>query len=563
MSLFGGKEWGDFSFEERLAVKVKAESSFLNFTRIFFELIQGEEFKVNWHHRWMANEIDRRVKGETNQSLALALPPGSTKSEFLSIHIHAYTLALIGAGKLKRFRNLSLSSGDSLVQRNSKRIKDIINSREFSELWPSAFATNQAEEWIVKNDKDQAIATMVSKSMGGQIIGSRGGYMGAQYSGGIFIDDPQKAENVFSAVKRERDQRLLTNTVRSRRGDKSHEHPTPIFLVQQRLHKEDAVGFCVGGGMGIDFQLIKVPALMTPADIAQLPDGVREDCVKRLKDSPQIEKGGVTYTSFWEENESIYQLMDLWERDEFTFCSQYLQEPVALSGNLVDTSWFPRFDTLPADIVGGAVYVDTNSGKVKERNDYTVFTLAMEDSKGNLYIPAVKRGKWDPEELLSQAESLWSEWNEVIPTSMRFKLRYMSVEDKQAGQGLIQTLTKKKRIPLHAQPRGAEQNKYARHCNTQPTMKLGKVYLPMTYTEDGHKVNRTTWINGDNAYTTDWVVPFLSELDSVTVGVLMDQETGYDDQYDTLMDAVDDMLLTGQSSLAAVLAARKERRNRR
>lgn len=562
MSLFNGREWRDFSFEERLAIKLQCESSFLNFTRIFFELIQGEEFKVNWHHRWMAHEIDRRVKGETNQSLALALPPGSTKSEFMSIHIHAYTLALIGAGKLKRFRNLSLSSGDALVQRNSRRIKDIINSAEFSELWPSSFSTNQAEEWIVKNDKEQAIATMVSKSMGGSIIGSRGGYMGAQYSGGIFIDDPQKAEAVFSAIQRERDQRLLTNTVRSRRGDKSHDHPTPIFLVQQRLHKEDAVGFCVSGGMGIDFQLIKVPALMTPTDIAQLPDGVREDCIKCLENSPTIERGGVKYTSFWEENESIHQLIDLWERDEFTFCSQYLQEPIALSGNLVDTSWFPRYSTLPANIVGGAIYVDTNSGKVKERNDYTVFLLALEDSEGNIYVAAVKRGKWDPEELLSQAEKLWAEWNDCIPITMCFKLRYMSVEDKQAGQGLIQTLSNKKHIPLHAQQRGNDQNKYARHCNTQPTMKLGKVYLPSTFTEDGKQISHTAWVGGAQGYSTDWVVPFLAELDSVTIGVLMDQESGYDDQYDTLMDAVDDLQLTGQSSLTSALVSRRSKRNR-
>lgn len=560
MSLFNGKEWQDFTFEERLAIKVQCESSFLNFTRIFFELIQGEEFKVNWHHRWMASEIDRRVKGETNESLALALPPGSTKSEFMSIHIHAYTLALIVAGKIKRFRNLSLSSGDALVQRNSRRIKDIINSREFSELWPSSFSTNQAEEWIVKNNKGQAIATMVSKSMGGQIIGSRGGYMGDQYSGGIFIDDPQKAENVFSAIQRERDQRLLTNTVRSRRGDKSKDHPTPIFLVQQRLHKEDAIGFCVSGGMGLDFQLIKVPALMTNEDIGRLPDGIRENCIESLKDSPVITKGGIDYRSFWEENESVYQLMDLWERDEFTFCSQYLQNPIAMSGNLIDIAWFPRFDVLPADIVGGAIYVDTNSGKITDMNDYTVFTLAMEDSKGNLYIPAMKRGKWDPEELLLQAEQLWIEWNAQIPVTMGFKLRYMSVEDKAAGQGLIQTLSKKKKIPLHAQQRGTNQNKYARHCNTQPTMKMGRVYLPRLHTDNGVQIQKTKWIGGFDGYATDFVIPFLSELESITIGVLMDQESGYDDQYDTLMDAVDDMLLSGGSSLSTVLSKRRDRR---
>lgn len=559
MSLFNGREWADFSFEERLAIKVACESSFLNFTRIFFELIQGQEFLVNWHHRWMANEIDRRVKGETCKSLALALPPGSTKSEFMSIHIHAYTLALIEAGKLKQFRNLSLSSGDSLVQRNSRRIKDIINSKEFQELWPCSFSTNQAEEWIVTNDKGQAVATMVSKSMGGAIIGSRGGYMGEDYSGGIFIDDPQKASNVFSAVYRERDQLLMTNTVRSRRGDKSEEHPTPIFIVQQRLHKEDILGFCMSGGMGIEFDLIKVPALMSEDDIAALPEDVRDDCEKCLEHSPVVEMNGNKYRSFWEANESIKQLVDLWERDEFTFMSQYMQSPIALSGNLIDTSWFPRYETLPNDITGGAIYVDTNSGMVKEHNDYTVFLLALIDSRGDIYIADVRRGKWDPLGLLNEAKSCWDEWNGAITPTMKFKLRYMAIESKQAGQGLIQTLKNERVIPIHEQERGAGQNKYARYCNTYPTMKSGRMHIPRTFDVNGEKIRATTWYNGDEAYSTGWVTEYMSELEGVTIGVLMDQESGYDDMFDTTMDAVQDLVIDGQRSSASSLAYRRRR----
>lgn len=37
--------------------------------------------------------------------------------------------------------------------------------------------------------------------------------------------------------------------VRSRRGDRSKEHPTPIISIQQRLHVDDATGFMLGGGI--------------------------------------------------------------------------------------------------------------------------------------------------------------------------------------------------------------------------------------------------------------------------------------------------------------------------
>lgn len=564
MSLFNGREWEEFSFEERLAIKTASEESFLNFTQIFFELLQGDPLMVNWHHRYMANEVDHVVRGDnSSQSLAIAIPPGGTKSEFFSIHMHAYTLSLVRAGILKRFRNLSLSSGKSLVERNSKRVRDIINSKEFKELWPCDFSVAQAEEWIVNNDKGRAIGTMVSKPMGGQIIGSRGGYPGAGYSGAIFMDDPDKADDLFSPVKRERSHRLLTNTVRSRRGDKSKDNATPVIIIQQMLHKEDSINYCLNGGMGIDFKAIKIPALITKDFLSTLPLEVAADCWESIKDSPSRIRGGVEYWSYWPEMEDIDQLMELWDRDEYTFMSQYMQSPISLAGNLVQTDWFPRYTVLPP-LVGFAVYVDTNSGKVKEHNDYTVFNLCGIDKDDNLYVLDIERGKWDPEDLLTKAEECWQRWNDAIPAGYGCKIRYMSVEDKQAGQGLIQTLTKRNKIPLHAMPRGADQNKYARHCNTQPHMKMGKVYLPAMHDGNGDKIAYSKWHTQTDAFPVEWVVPFMSELEGVTIGVLMDQESGFDDQYDTLMDAVQDLVIEGAAAnVESILTARRKRRKGR
>lgn len=562
MSLFDDKDWGEMDFYERLAIKELSEESFLNFTRIWFELMQGDELLVNWHHRYAANEVDKVVRlGDSSQSLAICFPPGGTKSEFFSISLPAYTNMLVRTGVLRRFRNMNLSFADSLVKRNSRRTRDIIASKEYQELWPCQFGTNQAEEWQIVDDKGKVKGETISRAMGGQITGGRGGFFGEGFSGAVSMDDPAKPEDMFSAVKRDALNRKLNNTVRSRRGDKSKDHPTPFFLIMQRLHKEDPVGFCLSGGMGVKFKHIKVPALITKEFMRTLPPEVAADCWECIKDSPSRIKGGIEYWSYWPEMEDIDQLMDLWEQDPYTFMSQYMQEPVAHSGGLVDTDWFPRFKELPTDIVGGAIYVDTNSGKIKDNNDFNVFMLALHDSKGNIYIPAVLRGKWDPLGILDNARDVWSRWNDAIPSTMKFKLRYMSVEDKQAGQGLIQTLKDERKIPIHEQQRGEGQNKYARHCNTQPTMKLGKVYLPATSDEDGNPINVTKWFDGSTAYSTDWVLPYLSELDGLTLGVLMDQEAGFDDQYDTTMDAVQDLAIDGaKASANSFIAWRNKRR---
>ncbi len=549
MSLFDSRDWSDMSFPERVAIKTMSERSFLNFTRIWFELMQGESLLVNWHHRYAANEVDKVVRGgNSSQSLAICFPPGGTKSEFMSIHLPAYTSMLVQNGTLPKFRNLNLSFADSLVKRNSRRTRDIISSKEYQELWSCSFGVNKAEEWQIVDSKGKVKGETVSRAMGGQITGGRGGYFGDEFTGAVSLDDPAKPEDMFSSVKREAGNRKLNNTVRSRRGDKSKDHPTPFFLIMQRLHKDDPVGFCLSGGMGVEFKPIIIPALIDRDYLETLSEEVMEDCWNAIKDSPSRTVGGVEYWSYWPEMEDIDQLIDLWERDEYTFWSQYMQKPIAMSGGLIDTDWFGRYKQLPF-IVSTAVFVDTNSGKVKDRLDYTVFTYVGLGDDGNLYVLDVSRGRWDPADLLVEAERLWDKWSNCWPVENNIPPREMYIEDKQAGQGLITTLQKKRFIPVNPVQRGEQQNKFVRHSNCQPQIKTGKVFIPSTYDENGD-IEKTIMFNGQDGFSTEWVLPFLAECDSLTVGVLMDQETGYDDQYDTLMDAIDNMLVSGANNNA-------------
>ena len=122
-------------------------------------------------------------------------------------------------------------------------------------------------------------------------------------------------------------------------------------------------------------------------------------------------------------------------------------------------------------------------------------------------------------------------------------LRYMSIEDKAAGTGLIATLQKESHIPIKAVPRGTNQNKLIRHFDCYPQIKAGKVFLPYLFLDDGTKVTETRYNNGTFAAHTDWVLTFLTELEHLTDDILMDKATGYDDQYDTIMDGIDDMLI--------------------
>ncbi|HBT3424195.1 TPA: phage terminase large subunit [Klebsiella pneumoniae] len=539
-------EWDDLSFPERVIIRSKSTKSFLNFTRIWFELIQGDRLLVNWHHRLMASKIDDLLAGRlVPRNLIINIPPGGTKTEFFSIHFPAYVNALVQEKRLKRFRNLNISFADTLVKRNSRRTRDIIASREYQEFWPCSFGVNQAEEWEIKDERGRSIGQTVSRSSNGQITGGRGGYYGPEFSGMVMLDDYNKPVDMLSESRRKSANTLLVNTIRSRRGDKSKEHPTPFVSIQQRLHTDDATGFMLAGGMGVPFHHVAIPAMIDEKYIQSLDEPWRSLCWETVKDTDSVAVGGVRYWSYWPQMEDVNDLLQLWEKDRYTFLSQYQQNPMALTGGIIDTSWFRTYTTLPK-LTHRAVYVDTNSGKVEDWLDYTVFTLAGMGVDGNLYIIDVVRGRWDPEDLLKKAEEVWEKWR--LSGSMRvMPLRHMAIEEKQAGQGLITTLKKRSQtpgqlaIPVREIPRGTGQNKLVRCLNVIPQIKTGKVFVPATHTDDGQKLSSIFYEDGTIAGSTEWVLTAMTECAAFSA----DDSHDNDDILDTWMDAIDDNLISG------------------
>ncbi|HID9232173.1 TPA: phage terminase large subunit [Klebsiella quasipneumoniae] len=539
-------EWDDLSFPERVIIRSKSTKSFLNFTRIWFELIQGDRLLVNWHHRLMASKIDDLLAGRlVPRNLIINIPPGGTKTEFFSIHFPAYVNALVQEKRLKRFRNLNISFADTLVKRNSRRTRDIIASREYQEFWPCSFGVNQAEEWEIKDGRGRSIGQTVSRSSNGQITGGRGGYYGPEFSGMVMLDDYNKPVDMLSESRRKSANTLLVNTIRSRRGDKSKEHPTPFVSIQQRLHTDDATGFMLAGGMGVPFHHVAIPAMIDEKYIQSLDEPWRSLCWETVKDTDSVVVGGVRYWSYWPQMEDVNDLLQLWEKDRYTFLSQYQQNPMALTGGIIDTSWFRTYTTLPK-LTHRAVYVDTNSGKVEDWLDYTVFTLAGMGVDGNLYIIDVVRGRWDPEDLLKKAEEVWEKWR--LSGSMRvMPLRHMAIEEKQAGQGLITTLKKRSQtpgqlaIPVREIPRGTGQNKLVRCLNVIPQIKTGKVFVPATHTDDGQKLSSIFYEDGTIAGSTEWVLTAMTECAAFSA----DDSHDNDDILDTWMDAIDDNLISG------------------
>ncbi len=488
--------------------KQKCAASHLYFTRYFFKQRNGTKFIVNWHHQYLADEIDKVIEGET-KNLVINIAPGSSKTEIVVINFICRGLA-----RNPRARFLHLSYSDDLALLNSQTSREIIRSEEYQQLWPLQISpdTKSKKRWNVIVDGKLG-GGVYATSLSGQVTGFRAGHMAPGFQGAIIIDDPLKPEDAFSKSKLNAANRKLLTTVKSRRANPD----TPIVIIMQRLSQGDPVGFIQSGGMSGDWKYIKIPALIDDAFVDQLPEKYREMILRDQKD----EKGRYSY---WQYKEPVHDLVAMEggqgtdsegnRISQHVFSSQYQQEPVKLGGNMIKGKDFIRYKIgVHPKIKYRKIYADT-AQKTKERNDYSVFQVWGYADNGKIYLLDQIRGKWEAPELKRRAEAFWAK-HKAIQDEQLGQLREMMVEDKSSGTGLVQSIKEDARIPI--KPIERNKDKLTRVMDGLPYIEGGMACIP----EDA-----------------PWVSDYVDEMEAFT----SDDSHLHDDQVDPTMDAIDDML---------------------
>jgi predicted phage terminase large subunit-like protein len=490
--------------KEQFIDKMLCEQSHLHFTRHFFQARHTLKFIVNWHHHLMADVVDKVMSGEI-KNVIINVAPGGTKTEEVIINFMARGLAL---NPNARFLHLSYS--DDLALLNSQAAKDLVSSDEFQALWPLSIAEDAKakKRWNVLVNGKKA-GGVYATSLGGQITGFRAGHMAPGFQGAILIDDPLKPDDAFSKPKLDAANRKLLTTVKSRRANPA----TPIVLIMQRIAENDPTGFIKQGGFGGDWTFITIPAVIDEAYVKALEPAYQE----------LVERDGVERFSYWPYKEPINDLLSM-ERGEGTdqtgqrmgrhvFASQYMQNPVAIGGNIIKGEWFTRHEICP-EIEYRMIFADT-AQKTKERNDFSVFECwgKVKDKRHIVLIDLI-RGKWEAPELEKRAVAFWAKHNAQDVKKLGY-LRKMKVEDKASGTGLIQKIKFLNQIPID----GIERNKD----------KLTRVMDVTGYLESG-----MVGVLAESPFVND----FIAECEAFTA----DDSHAYDDQIDPMCDAIIDMV---------------------
>lgn len=316
----------------------------------------------------------------------------------------------------------------------------------------------------------------------------------------IVIDDPLKPEDARSRSLCRKANEKLVSTVKSRRALPT----TPIILIMQRVGEEDPSGFIQDGGLGLEWKVVTIPALIDDEYVAGLDPKYRA----MIEESERDEHGRF---SFWPFKEPLPALLESERKSPSVFTSQYMQAPSPIGGDLIRGEWFQRYKMLP-QMQHRVIYADT-AQKTAERNDYSVFQCWGKGDKGVYLIDQI-RGKWPAPELKRRAIDFWNKHRAADADEMG-TLRSLKVEDKSSGTGLVQDIRADGRIPVFAIQRNRD--KYTRVLDAQPYIESGRVFIPEE---------------------ADFVSEFITECEAFTA----DDTHKHDDQIDPLCDAIDDML---------------------
>ena len=311
-------QWENLTQADKMAIKLASEKSFEAFMRIFFQLLQGQKFKKNWHHTYECQLAEDVYNGKIKRGI-INVAPGSTKTEIWSIHWIVWCIVKCITDETPRSsRWLPLSYSEELVTENSKRVKEILDSEEFNSLWPLTIdpTTKSSSNWMYR-DQNGNRHRLFGTSINGQVTGRRGGYMIDNcFTGAVILDDPLPPKDMDSGKLMDKANQKLNRVVRSRLA---HDE-VPIIMVQQRIAKGDSTDFLNSDKTPDSYQMFKVPALVDREYLDSLPKEMQEACIRDTSF-----KGG--RVSYWPDKEPTETLLAMEKADNYMFSAQYQQNP--------------------------------------------------------------------------------------------------------------------------------------------------------------------------------------------------------------------------------------------
>lgn len=292
------------SDEEKAVAAVMAREDLYFFARWMFKARKGSTWRRAHHHKLICDALMRVYRGECSR-LIINIPPRYSKTELAVINFIAWAM---GKNPDSEFIHASYSA--ILATNNSASVRSVVQSEAFARIFPGVMLSSDARHhW-----KTTAGGVMYATGAGGTITGFGAGKHRTGFGGAIVIDDPHKADEARSEIRRTGVIDWFQNTLESRKNSPD----TPIIVIMQRLHESDLAGWLINGGNGEEWDVLSLSAWQD--------DG----------------------TPLWPEKHDAEALRRMEQAAPYVFAGQYMQRPAPLDGGIFKPGNIQIIDAMPA-----------------------------------------------------------------------------------------------------------------------------------------------------------------------------------------------------------------------
>jgi predicted phage terminase large subunit-like protein len=306
----------------------------------------------NWHLDVLCQLLEDVTYGK-RERLIINVPPGTMKSLLVNVLWPAWTWTHTPE---KRF--MSAAYQRELSQRDTLKMRDVITHPWYT------------KHYGLELRSDQAVKTWFINAKAGWRIGtSTTGKATGEHPDIIIIDDPHKADDAKSELKRETVNNWFSQTVSTRGVTRG----VAIVIIMQRLHEEDMSGKLLDAGS--DWEHVMFP--------------MRYEAERADKRDPRTKEGELLWPTLFPEK--IVKRMET-ELGQYGTAGQLQQRPAPLEGGLFKRGWFKKVDAPPAHAIRCRGW---DTAATEDDGDYTV-GVKISVADGIFYVEDVERGQWGP-----------------------------------------------------------------------------------------------------------------------------------------------------------------------
>jgi predicted phage terminase large subunit-like protein len=353
---------------QQLMLKLERDrlrGSLYEFVKAAWKIVEpSQAFTDNWHVRVICTILEQVTFGQ-HKRVIINIPPGLLKSLLVSVFWPAWLWA-----RNPKYRVLTAAYGAHLTIRDNLRVRDIILSPWFQELWPLQLVEDQ-------NTKTR----FNTGAKGWRIATSVNGIGTGEHPDIIIIDDPTTVEQAKSKVERERANAWFDGTISSRgitRPDLA------IVIIQQRQHPDDLTGHLVKKDAAGWF-VVSWPMRYSKArpKTEEDPDGYTPDPL-----DPRTDAGQLLFPALIPEVKVRQLELDL---GPFDTAAQLQQQPSIKVGTLFKRGMFKFLKVMPKAIVRAVRGWDTAG--TEDGGDWTVGVRIVETDAGQYIVTDAARGQ--------------------------------------------------------------------------------------------------------------------------------------------------------------------------